>query len=918
MSEEHAALGYLTSLADAFWQWRDGGEVLAWANNTTIAFRNELAEVARCLAPRGLPPLGSIALVLAACRDSWGESSLELGTLAGALASAGKREMPLWLGEALGQLDGVCSLPPELRGTPRAKTVLVEMVLERCPNRTSPAVAAAVVQMLEQCLPPELLANSIRTMKWDELVREVQYVFDGLKRLDAESLEMRLRTGIDQIVAPAPLELEPAERACRLIAALGDDEELSGLARIARHLMAVVHLPRSISDREELPIDGFCDIIQRGPPERLLLSELANDDLTLAVRIGVGEALYVRREAPPSHPPLRRAVLIDSGVRLWGVPRVFAAAVGLSLVANARREIDVRTFRAAGREVAEVDLTRREGLIRHLEALECDADPALALPAFERAIVKVAATPARSEAVIVTSEKAAADREFQHRLAAMNIPTLYLATVSREGRFRLTARNMRGSRFLLEARLELDRLLLPRKDRTLPLVDKKTTSLPAIMGVSPFPLRLPYSWSQATVWPVEGRGVLGISHDGRLMFWDAPKQAARQLSDRLPVWKRLWWYGPVVNGSISAVIGGSTFGPMQIITLDLQSEDVQCVDLPLIASGLRGFCSHEGMLFAVHGPHLSHNANAITVLEMSSGRQVAVYKLPKNATWRQGRVIFFDNQFHALAWDGKLFWEPIIDVKTSSALISLWECYGQEGFVGLTRTGHLMYAASNETIKDLVKLWFSTPAKLLSIACDGTQACLTSTERTKDRFMVNVLRRKVSSITSTDTTPSSYFSDIHARHYLQTRTFPWRYARITAGSQCAILLFKYGNPQQMRTLCLARDGESMILRPGPSTAEVNGLEFIPVKSPEGTHFKLREARWPDGSRAWIDSRGLLHLRSSDPAIPEATLVLDNNDVSGWCSDGRLWGSEYYVDNRANVSAREIFEQVITPFLERLP
>ena len=113
---------------------------------------------------------------------------------------------------------------------------------------------------------------------------------------------------------------------------------------------------------------------------------------------------------------MRRAVLIDAGIRLWGVPRVFAAAVALSLVAAADRNIRVDAYRACGRSVEPVALTQREGLIAHLEALEPDAHPGDALGAFLAAVSK---TGDLLDAVVITGEDAAADRAFQQAIAAL-------------------------------------------------------------------------------------------------------------------------------------------------------------------------------------------------------------------------------------------------------------------------------------------------------------------------------------------------------------------------------------------------------------------------------------------------------------------------------------------------------------------
>src|SRR5262249_7407213 len=231
------------------------------------------------------------------------------------------------------------------------------------------------VRLLEQGLGEEVVSPGEVPRHWDwnaptVFWYELRSLRDGLNRLDADSLALRLKTGLDEVVAPAEIDLTPAERARSLIAQLEDDDELSGVGRLARHLMAAVTLPRAVSDREDLPLGGVSDISNRGPLDRLLLSELAHDDLTLAVRVATGEALYLRREQPPRTPPRERVLLLESGIRTWGVPRVFATAVALALTATTDTHTDVVCYRAAGGGVLPVDLTTRQGLIEHLGALE--------------------------------------------------------------------------------------------------------------------------------------------------------------------------------------------------------------------------------------------------------------------------------------------------------------------------------------------------------------------------------------------------------------------------------------------------------------------------------------------------------------------------------------------------------------------
>jgi hypothetical protein len=90
-----------------------------------------------------------------------------------------------------------------------------------------------------------------------------------------------------------------------------------------------------------------------------------------------------------------------------------------------------------------------------------------------------------------------------------------------------------------------------------------------------------------------------------------------------------------------------------------------------------------------------------------------------------------------------------------------------------------------------------------------------------------------------------------------------------------------------------------------------------VSLPRGIGFKLKVATWDDGSRAFLDSRGLLHLQSSDRAVREASIVLTDHELSGWCSDGRLWGSPYFIGSRDSAERRSVFESAIRAFAERI-
>ncbi len=78
--------------------------------------------------------------------------------------------------------------------------------------------------------------------------------------------------------------------------------------------------------------------------------------------------------------------------------------------------------------------------------------------------------------------------------------------------------------------------------------------------------------------------------------------------------------------------------------------------------------------------------------------------------------------------------------------------------------------------------------------------------------------------------------------------------------------------------------------------------------------------WDDGSEAIIDPRGLLHLKSSDTALPEITIVLVlDRHMACWASDNSACGHIYYINkDLVNIKTAETFYNTyIQKFIDRL-
>jgi hypothetical protein len=871
---------YLAPRTSSLWRWDEAAvEALVWTEGGTIAFRQELLPVLARLARRGLPPMNALVWLLGACREGWRETSNNLLAQAGLLASVDRCDLPDWLPQLMAQLDAVHCLPPELRTVTAAKAELAALVFEEAESAVGPEDSYRIVRVLADYREPGLMASQPgRGYRFADVLAELKWLHLGLQKFDAAAFRMRFETGIEQPIEPADVDLEPAERTRRLIARLQDDEELGGLARIARQMLAATQLPRAISDREDLPVGGVSDISNRGPLDRLVLSELAHDDLTLAVRVAMNEALYLRRETPPSNPPKHRAVLLDSGIRLWGVPRVFATAVGMALAAGGQRHVRTDVYRAAGDKVAPVSLADRAGLVAHMAQLEPDAHPGPSLAAF---VATASAEEGLLDPVIVTAEDVAADRDFQKVLADLPLPAVLLATVSREGRFRLISHSRRGRKILREAALDLDKLLAGPARRRAPLIDPSVPAeLPAILSLQRFPLLLAQQHlDPARVWRAPMGGLLSISKDRSLLYWQDAKRGARLLSDKAPA-GTLHWTGSAPLGASLAVIGMLQQNALWLVRVT----DVQCEIIALDLQGERplAVCGHAGMVFVVY-------PQRIDVFETLGGKKVHTMAFTAGA-WRRDRFFIRADQWFALSHDGfKPVFEPLLarGLRGREQILTFVDAPEIEGPIAILDDGVLLRPIAH-TPRCEVNHGLSGPLKLVAVSRLGNAVLLSDASGTR---LCEVSLRDGSS------RAAKGFMQFHdeARNvgeFFRPQPVRNRFSRVFVDSRGRIGLI---SRKSEAVISLAAGGHIVMdSRRAQIPDKRLNVPFIPVAGPPGVGYSLRAARWQDGSTAWLDSRGMLHLKSSDRSLPEVTLVLRDGALAGWTSDGQTFGMAYFA------------------------
>ena len=895
------------------WKWCDKSQTITWFSGPTISFRDELRSILEHVKHGGMPSMNSLALIIASTRKNWTSRPSNSQILASYRVNcsefnADRSEPGIWLELVMKRLDQISKLSWNHQTT----LSLIEAVFEQSSLRSSPEVANAAIRILQSGTSE--FNELILPHRYSETVHdigpaaELNHLAELLEDFDPASVQLRAQTNLDELPAEAEIELPRNLKVRQLIKVLETDEEFGGLARIASRLMAALTLPRSMSEPDELPLGGVSDISNRGSLDRLLLSELAYDDFSLAVRVAMNEALYLRRESPPKTPPQQRFVLIDSGIRSWGVPRVLQTAIGLAIEATSDISTETCSFRACGKGVADIDFTTRDGIIEHLSVLESELHPGDAISAFEERIARrdTSTTP-----VLVMTEEAFDDDEFSRQLRAADPWPVHAATVSREGRFRLTECSEHGNRTLSEAQIELDDLFdEPEKSRPSLVDDDTVTDLPAFVRMFSPPLRFSHGVTWASTWMIGSDRALSITKDKRLMLWDAVNRGAIELDPNVESRDVHWTSNSDDPDKCVAIVGRTAGDSALLLSIDLASKSVIKNRMRMLENPRKIATDHRAIFFLVRG--------RIYAYSLSDGRLLSI--LDERVHHKFERFVTMDDNWYAISFNGSsIELELVVSAEKASEiqLVALFETPGIDGAKGITADGKI-YSTANDTLTQIDGLestvdgisWMS-PAVLQRIRPGIGAGSLKS--------FLNFLGREPHHVPS-KSRPARFdeASFLRARCQRLIHQRPIR-KRLTAVGVNARGTIYFRRPNGAIVLLhLTADRKQLCMTNSRNTKRQRSeVAFSRANTESRFGFELRLATLKHGQRIWLDTRGLLHLSPADSTLPELTIVLDQHRMGGWCSDGRTWGHGYYLLDEPTSSAAEIYDSVIKPFAARL-
>ncbi len=743
------------------------------------------------------------------------------------------------------------------------------------------------------------------TLTFVQTIRNLLEVLPVLQKID--SLESREKTGLDSLPLPAEEaagDLPDAVAARNLIRELIDDPEeteLSGIARVARDLLGMLNVPRDVSDPEDMPLGGFSDIANKGDLDRLLLTELAQDDEVLAVRVALNEALYLRRESPPKQPPRERRLFIDNGIRLWGIPRAFAHSAALALAASIEVADSAHVFSSDtdfsqpdNSVLLRADFRSREGLGDALARLAPGSHPTAHVTEF----LDSAKDAEDCDRILITHPRVLTEPAFINQVhrAAEKSP-LFILTIDTVGELILLLMTGGGTRELRRIKLDLDRLMANptgSKNQSSSYRPGKRKhnadpSLPAILAFEHFPLRLAHPLQEDHCWISDDGDVITMTSDGLLLHYRNPNQGAILLSDSRPT-HGICTFGTIDTDLRKLILVFGNGKDIRIVTIDLDSHEQTIFEESLTWDN-QFTVYYKGHVILLTG------VEAIKY-SIQQGQVVDQTLLDRNLERVVGRFVRMSGEWYALSVSPGLEFSKI-ELTGHRSIKAVFECPQFDEPLALLESGQVYRVDGDENpVVPFTSEGLPRVREFHSITNGGSRVSYhTVTSHPK-----YVTLDFDAGIASKQNSVTALRDPCYNEVFRLVPTLRKNFKGVSISLTAIGLVPARGTIEQ--EILLIADSHFKLV---PGIGQYQKFDFETVKV-EATGYTLKVAELEDGSTVFLDSRGMVHLKSSSSRVPDLTFILrDQGILSGWASTGEFFGAGYFIGENEATPAKQIAE-----------
>jgi hypothetical protein len=568
---------------------------------------------------------------------------------------------------------------------------------------------------------------------------------------------------------------------------------------------------------------------------------------------------------------------------MGGLPRLFASAVALAFLAKAGRRVQPAVFRASGSETMPVALWTKAGLLDQLGALETEIAPSEALAGLVRRLESEKGTV---DLVVISHQTTLEDPAFVAALPCGGGIRAYVAAVDRDGQLTFLGRRPHNLTALNTAHIPLESLFAREPARAAAALRNPADRRPAIFRVQPFPLLLAPMETIEIGWRREDGGGVGLTADGSVWVWSDSKQGSRRLPTPALHGRTLGlvyakeercWFAAKYRAVERRLelIRWFEGEELEISASFLAFEKMSAVPQDIFARG--------GFLYVVF-------SDRVTIIAVRTGELVSEQKFPNHAKPVGTRYLTLTaspkiSHYCLFDWDGLALKLTELAIRHTSTLGRIILLFDRESFSAPWAVDeHGRIFDTDEP--DVCVLPPVGPVIYAKASPSGSRLWLQGAKQSPK--LVSLDDRKVSAAFAS---PFRHFDGFAEPRRWSVRT-KFTHAALTL---CSVMLRAQKGYYVEIVLC---HGGFRFLKHEDDRHAAQPLPFGPPEevSPSGCH--LRRAEWLDGSAAVLDSRGLLHLQSSDASIPEISFVLaESTALPAWSSDGQMIGPAFFIGDR---------------------
>ncbi len=362
---------YFSAFANYFWQWEEGGNVLAIPNDKTIAYTQLVLDYFQKTRLQGIPEFSTFIACVIATNPGASDTLLKIKfQIQRAITDTQNQDLDY----AFAFLQTLSNLPENLK-TGDYRLLVFQHIFYDGHNNISVENARQILDEFEnsareiwEILPKKPLTDAIikRHLKPLALLHAKYPTPQALLK----SMTRMLPAGMIQ------LQLESGGSNPQQI--LDEMDQLASAYRVSslvRHLWGGLQIPVHNAALSAQPLGGISDLTNKGQLDKILISEFANEDIVLMSRLANNEALYIHREIPPVKNETQRIILIDQTLKNWGTPQKLAFATALSIAFHPKTDYQCSLY-AVGNNYSSINLSETKGILQALQIQEAILHPA--------------------------------------------------------------------------------------------------------------------------------------------------------------------------------------------------------------------------------------------------------------------------------------------------------------------------------------------------------------------------------------------------------------------------------------------------------------------------------------------------------------------------------------------------------------